>query len=961
MLSLHVHTEPDKAVAYHDDHLKKSAASDYYSQGDPALGSFFGKGLAPMGMEGEPYSRAAFSHLCHNRNPLTRQQLTARRKEGARVGYDGTISAPKSVSAMALVLDDPRVLAAHTAGVAASLDFLERRAMTRVRVDGECSDRLTGNLVGARFQHFTSRHDDPQLHDHCLMFNATFDPVENRWKALQSSGIYGASALATEIYRSTVAAELHKIGYRTRPTANGFEIEGVPQEVIDLFSKRRREILKIAKDLGQEHNPNALAAIARSSRKAKSASVSVSKLRDSWQAQLSPQQLASLQALKDSATGPVDQPAVSPDEALDWAKRHLFERLSVVSHDELLTESIRHARGHFTEEQLCDAITEATAKGILIGRGSDFTTPEAVTNEQELIALINGGRDGFSPLNEHFHISGNLTPEQREVVGQTLLSPDRTTAIHGPAGAGKTTTLQELVRGLRTASYRVVMLAPSGAAANVLREEGFSGAATLQRFLLDERAQANAAGGVVILDEAGMVSVGQMLDLSRLAEEQDFRVVLVGDSKQHRSVEAGDALLLLEAHSSLRRASLKTIFRQKHERYREAISDIKDGRPLAGFDTLDSLGWVRELPDSSAADRGALLAADFASVIKRGQSALAVSATWREAQEVTTGIRQALREQGVIKGEEVVVQSLVPLHRTEAERELPHLFAKGQVLDFQRDSSLFDRGEQVSVLKQQDGLLLVERANKETVLFDPKKSATAFQVFERQPLPIAAGDKLLLRANDKGKGVKLINGQIVTIKSIEDGVISLSDGRILPRDFRCFAHGYCISSQASQGKTVDHVFVAIDAQSAHSATSLETFYVAASRARHSCTIVTDAKKELRAAIRHSAARTAAIELLAEINQPTPHYERTTRTTQKEPVPNDGPLAHPPGRHPLHRHSPARARTDALDRSLPPHPRSGGSEDELFHRTTRDPHLSGRGTSHDSVPSLRLKGHAPDLG
>lgn len=70
---------------------------------------------------------------------------------------------------------------------------------------------------------------------------------------------------------------------------------------------------------------------------------------------------------------------------------------------------------------------------------------------------------------------------------------------------------------------------------------------------------------------------------------------------------------------------------------------------------------------------------------------------------------------------------------------------------------------------------------------------------------------------------------------------------------------YCITSQAAQGKTVDHVFLAIDAESATSAATRETLYVGTSRARHSCTIYTDDKPELEAAFSRSSERIAAIE------------------------------------------------------------------------------------------------------
>ena len=60
---------------------------------------------------------------------------------------------------------------------------------------------------------------------------------------------------------------------------------------------------------------------------------------------------------------------------------------------------------------------------------------------------------------------------------------------------------------------------------------------------------------VLVIDEASMLSVPQMLWLVKHARENDSRVLLIGDSAQHRSVERGDALRILEQSASVRRSS----------------------------------------------------------------------------------------------------------------------------------------------------------------------------------------------------------------------------------------------------------------------------------------------------------------------------------------------------------------------------------------------------------------------
>jgi ATP-dependent exoDNAse (exonuclease V) alpha subunit len=119
-------------------------------------------------------------------------------------------------------------------------------------------------------------------------------------------------------------------------------------------------------------------------------------------------------------------------------------------------------------------------------------------------------------------------------------------------------------------------------------------------------------------------------------------------------------------------------------------------------------------------------------------------------------------------------------------------------------------------------------------LFAPR-TGTSFEVGERRQIPLCAGDQLLLRANRLTEG--LANGQLVTVKTIQGDNITLTNGRTLPSNYRQFTHGYCLTSHAAQGRTVDAVFVVASSRSAP-AIHRQQFYVSISRARQSCRIFT---------------------------------------------------------------------------------------------------------------------------
>jgi len=117
----------------------------------------------------------------------------------------------------------------------------------------------------------------------------------------------------------------------------------------------------------------------------------------------------------------------------------------------------------------------------------------------------------------------------------------------------KATTLREVQRALNEAGRDVFAITPTASAARVLRKEGFGQAITVEDFLRNAESRGGLQNAIVICDEAGLKSNRQGEELLRLAQKHNIRVLLVGDVRQHVSVEAGDFLRVLEAHSKLGR------------------------------------------------------------------------------------------------------------------------------------------------------------------------------------------------------------------------------------------------------------------------------------------------------------------------------------------------------------------------------------------------------------------------
>ncbi|MEO6996298.1 MAG: MobF family relaxase [Lacunisphaera sp.] len=247
MIQTKVQFNLSNAKEYFHEHL---GAGDYYSEGQKISGEWIGQGADKLGLKGA-VGEDAFIALCEGKHPETGlrlgQRMNSVRHEGEevkanrRIFYDFTIAPPKSVSVVALTQDD-RILKLHENAVRQAMLELEKLAAARIRKSRQKGDRVTGNLVMATFRHETSRKLDPHLHTHCVVFNATFDPLENRWKALQMASMYRAHRFGTNLYRRELSKRPRSLGYKIENHPRGFEIKGVPQSMIDRFSKRHQQI-----------------------------------------------------------------------------------------------------------------------------------------------------------------------------------------------------------------------------------------------------------------------------------------------------------------------------------------------------------------------------------------------------------------------------------------------------------------------------------------------------------------------------------------------------------------------------------------------------------------------------------------------------------------------------------------------------------------------------------------------
>jgi ATP-dependent exoDNAse (exonuclease V) alpha subunit len=200
-------------------------------------------------------------------------------------------------------------------------------------------------------------------------------------------------------------------------------------------------------------------------------------------------------------------------------------------------------------------------------------------------------------------------------------------------------------------------------AAEELQKVGFAAAMSLEKLLQDQKAHRELRGSVVIVDEAGMVSGNQISQLLGLAERLSARIVFSGDTRQIPSVEACDALRVLEKESHLKSCALTQVQRQTAVQYREAIQELRRS-PELGFLKLEQIGAIREVAwrDKAMEVQQAYTKA-LAQLNGHGQerSVLVVCATHEEIGIVTAAIRKQ-RIQHDALGQSVLLERNVPLN-----------------------------------------------------------------------------------------------------------------------------------------------------------------------------------------------------------------------------------------------------------------------------------------------------------
>ena len=844
--------------------------NEYYTAGEEPDGVWFNpNGLFGL-VDGGKVDSSDFHRLYNGFAPDSGGKLTRNAgSERRSAGLDMTFSADKSVSALWAIADPElrsEIEDAHkdAARVALEETVLRHCAYTRIRNRDGDIEVLPADISAAMFQHGTSRDNDPQLHTHCVIFNAARTHQDGKYRALHQHPVYTWMKAAGAVYRNALAWSLQeRLGIRMEQYGKDGEftrIAGMPEDLIGHWSKRRAAIIEAAREMGftVEGNAPRAAAANKITRAGKSPDNDPEIRHQRWRGEaegyverealiasllgkseeITQEQIRALtEVLEDLPYRLTREEAVFrlPDivERVGNATAGLLNRDAVATSIErvlLSPEVVRLTRPPRSAEGRADMAhtrlystrhnlqMEIEVRDMAAGMAADTGhSLSAQAIENKVTGLLAAGYP--------------LSVEQIQAIRAVTSSSGRVAIIEGAAGSGKTTTLRPIADLYREHGNNIIATAVAWRTAVALGND-----VDARPFCVDKLLRLATRGGIeidgdttIIVDEAGMLSTRQAHHILQLSERHGAKIVFAGDTQQQQPVEAGPGLRLVrDAVGSVRvdrirrqKADLEDILVHVHDetpeaaRFRAELMREQERAKILG--DYEAMAENPQFTPWQVAASEALRDGDAVSAIAAHHARGRFHIGYDEEKTLTGLVDDWDRYQRANPDKSNVV-----LARTRAEvRALSHLMRErrfaalpdGERLDTDRVTVIVSRG------------------------MEDERTAS--------PLEIARGDCLRIGATHWEK--QLFNGTVVTVDNFkvqrgeagkEPSVLisaHTEDGRAVSfhhdeiRDWYGnirLDHGYALTITSAQGLTVDRTFLLADARPAR-----ETIYPAATRHR----------------------------------------------------------------------------------------------------------------------------------
>jgi conjugative relaxase-like TrwC/TraI family protein len=375
-------------------------------------------------------------------NPET-ENVEKREVSNRRAGYDFTFSVPKSVSLYLAVNEDNVLEQMIAEALDETMAAIEARMETKVRKGYQQDNRLSPNMVYAKFVHGETRPidgiPDPHYHIHVFAMNSTFDEVEKEWKALEVGNTVGDRTFYEAHFNHLLATKLDAAGYGIRRTEQHFELASVSRELVEKFSRRTKLIEQRARDKYEVLEAEARALmkstnmafddafahviaeiggdwdkwkseLGSKNREKKDSAMYKTKpeLQTHWQSEMTSQERESLRP--ECVKSAPSQNLLDARAAKELAIKHLFEQVSVKRELHIAGMLLRRGIARFS---VAEALAWVKSDPLFVRPDPDgrlLTTRQVRDAENKMIRLAAAGQGKHEALNGGKSVGYSPTP-----------------------------------------------------------------------------------------------------------------------------------------------------------------------------------------------------------------------------------------------------------------------------------------------------------------------------------------------------------------------------------------------------------------------------------------------------------------------------------------------------------------------------------------------------------------------
>ncbi|XNH92251.1 conjugative transfer relaxase/helicase TraI (plasmid) [Vibrio cyclitrophicus] len=758
---------------------EEPSAPDYYLKTveEKSNTQWVGKLAQASGLEGQPVTHTELTRVLEGN---LNGEVVHRKQSEHKPGMDLTFSAPKSVSILALVGGDARLIEAHNKAVTLTLEQIEKDTAQTKSQDtklGTVSYTNTENMLFATVQHKTNREDEPHLHTHALNANMTRG-TDGKLRSLgtclhqkddvvngSTERIYHNQKYYTSLYQGELAKSAIELGYSIRGTGNGlFEVQGVPESTLESVSTRAAQIKEKSQELGLD-SQGAKDLIAKTTRQSKSG-LTAQDLHQTWQSKIETTDFNAQQFVAKTYDNTSIERSTATlqvtKEAVERTISHLGEFSTSLTFEKIISSAVNEFAkdGFVNAKEAKEEVEKQIQSGKLIkvdSHGGRFTTQSMLDKESRLIEATSGRMNNMRTMvNDSTIKELNLSSDNANAIQNTIESKKQFNILRLPYSAQE--AVKSLLHVAEDSGKHVNVLSPNNPTAerakNSYQREAQGFVQTIKNFfkpnhihsvshyLGNERASDKSS--ILVVESANKLGASQLTAIAERAKVDKSKVIFLHHQSQTQSFRSHNALALLE----------------------------KSGVPTQTYlQEKQSQATVNLRPYDASS-----LAKQVSQHTKEPVQVLTTNA--KDTHLINETIREHRIKENQVSASGVTLSTLNPTNLSQAQREIANQYntsmvlrewTKGQGKARYQDFAIENRDlkNNTLTLKSQDG---------NSQIIDPSSRAFSkrqFSIFTRSDLSVGKGDVLTATTNNASLG--LTQEQKYSVTETEKNKITLQN------------------------------------------------------------------------------------------------------------------------------------------------------------------------------------------